>query len=921
MLSLTFQPFYTVKKFMIPRILELKNFLSYPEAVQRVDFTPYNLICLSGKNGNGKSALLDAITWALWGHARKVSGTVKADEGLVRLGATRMMVSLEFSFASRIYRVRREFAKTYGKPYAALDFEIFNEQEDRFFSLTDKTIRATQAGIDKLLGLDYETFINSAFLRQGGANEFSKKSAKERKHILATILGLNQYDLLQQQALDKARALSEEKKALGRIVEQYNTELTKQTTIQEDATNEKKNIEQLSTTITNTEAQQKNVTQAHATGHARLAHLTTTQATYNTKQQAYSDNISKLFAITKAWKLAHVHALTLPPIALLHEQKAKMMLEEQSFVDAQRKSFVVQEKILTTKQLHQQRLTILEKEIEQRIATHRLTIGQQELAYQHHSTLIATLATQIKNLTTKRSHLEKEITEFQKIITQSASFEKEFVQNKKQFEKRRTFYQTLIQRGNWTKNALNDLEHKQKIVHETNNPSCPLCEQLLTIKRKQFLSQQFTHDEQFLRHRLARVTTLLKTLKDLLVEHHKLIEAQTTQSEQLTRTKLQYQEHEKALVSVQTELTLNEQTHAKLVTVGQSMKKSLDKAIQDSDRILKEANAILTCDPELITLAASLTTLNAEIKKLTIDAQAYQKLQQTMSELDQKIKLHAHQIESAQQQQERRIAVRNMIKELKALKLETSGMHAEIQTIPQVAKEQEQLDVALRTLHEQMQQLRITKEQSLQKLGSLEHELLRLQTIGTEVAKKITEAQTYDTEIDDYQQLATAFSKNGIQALLIEQAIPEIEQDANGLLAQLTDNQAQIFIESLRDLKSGGVKETLDIQIADGSGIRPYEMYSGGEAFRVDFALRIAISKLLARRAGTALQTLIIDEGFGSQDEEGLAHIMDALYAIQSDFAKIIVVSHLPELKHNFPVHFVVEKGPSGSMVHIEERG
>jgi len=178
-----------------------------------------------------------------------------------------------------------------------------------------------------------------------------------------------------------------------------------------------------------------------------------------------------------------------------------------------------------------------------------------------------------------------------------------------------------------------------------------------------------------------------------------------------------------------------------------------------------------------------------------------------------------------------------------------------------------------------------------------------------------------DEGMQDYQILATAFSKNGIQALLIEEAIPEIEQEANHILSRLTNNQAQIFIESLRDLKSGGVKETLDIQIADTAGIRPYEMYSGGEAFRVDFALRIAISKLLARRAGTALQTLIIDEGFGSQDEDGLTAIMEAIYAIQADFAKIIVVSHLPEFKHNFPVHFIVDKGPTGSIVNVEERG
>ena len=113
----------------------------------------------------------------------------------------------------------------------------------------------------------------------------------------------------------------------------------------------------------------------------------------------------------------------------------------------------------------------------------------------------------------------------------------------------------------------------------------------------------------------------------------------------------------------------------------------------------------------------------------------------------------------------------------------------------------------------------------------------------------------------------------------------------------------------------------MEIKISDSVGIRPYEMFSGGEAFRIDFSLRIALSKLLARRAGTSLQTLIIDEGFGSQDDDGLNHIMDCLHRIQDDFAKIIIVSHLPGMKEQFPVHFMVEKGPSGSSVRILEQG
>lgn len=104
-------------------------------------------------------------------------------------------------------------------------------------------------------------------------------------------------------------------------------------------------------------------------------------------------------------------------------------------------------------------------------------------------------------------------------------------------------------------------------------------------------------------------------------------------------------------------------------------------------------------------------------------------------------------------------------------------------------------------------------------------------------------------------------------------------------------------------------------------GIRPYEMFSGGEAFRIDFALRIAIAKLVARHAGTTLQTICIDEGFGSQDEEGLQLIMDSIYKIQNDFAKVIIVSHLPSMKEQFPVQFLIQKKASGTQVTVVEQG
>ncbi|MCK5429462.1 MAG: hypothetical protein KAI94_08320, partial [Anaerolineales bacterium] len=170
-----------------------------------------------------------------------------------------------------------------------------------------------------------------------------------------------------------------------------------------------------------------------------------------------------------------------------------------------------------------------------------------------------------------------------------------------------------------------------------------------------------------------------------------------------------------------------------------------------------------------------------------------------------------------------------------------------------------------------------------------------------------------------YDELAVAFGKKGIQALIIESALPEIEQEADRLLGRMTDSRMNIRLESQRakKTKKDEVEETLDIKISDELGTRNYEMYSGGEAFRINFALRIALSKLLARRHGAPLPTLIIDEGFGTQDNAGKEKIVEAINSIQDDFEKIIVITHIDELKDAFETRIQVTKTDEGSLVEV----
>src|SRR5438067_12163587 len=93
---------------MIPIKLTLKNFMSYGEEETTLPFEGIHVACLSGDNGNGKSALLDAMTWALWGKTRASSVQSVSEDDLIRRNADEMEVRFEFDLTDQRYRVVRK---------------------------------------------------------------------------------------------------------------------------------------------------------------------------------------------------------------------------------------------------------------------------------------------------------------------------------------------------------------------------------------------------------------------------------------------------------------------------------------------------------------------------------------------------------------------------------------------------------------------------------------------------------------------------------------------------------------------------------------------------------------------------------------------------------------------------------------------
>ncbi len=178
---------------MIPETLRLRNYLSHRET--EIDFKGLHLAVLVGPNGAGKSSLLDAITWVLWGESRAAYGQ---EEQLIHHGETFVEVELVFRLPFRNgleqrYRVlRRRELKGRRSSQSVLDFQV--EGERGWQSLNGNSTRETQNRIIRELHLDHKTFINSAYLRQGHADEFLALDPAERKRILGNILGLEQWE-------------------------------------------------------------------------------------------------------------------------------------------------------------------------------------------------------------------------------------------------------------------------------------------------------------------------------------------------------------------------------------------------------------------------------------------------------------------------------------------------------------------------------------------------------------------------------------------------------------------------------------------------------------------------------------------------------------------------------------------------------
>ncbi len=848
---------------MIPHKLSLTNFMCYREAA--LDFAGIHVACLGGENGAGKSALLDAITWALWGNSRLGA---RGDDDLIRLGENKMQVEFTFGMGGEVYRVlrRREAAK-YSR--TMLDFQV--QDNGRWHSLIEGGVRATQNKIESTLRLDYHTFANSAFLRQGRADEFTVKTASERKRVLSDILGLDRWSIYEDRARECQKVAEGEVEAIKLRVKEIEADLGRRSEYQaqleaaqaavdevaerlEAAQRAYQRIDAARTERRHAEVQIAEQREQGAQAEQELASLAEEQAQREKRLDAYEELLARREEVEAGYR-AYREA-----VERERQQGARL-----------RQSVELNE---------------CRREIESQIsaARHALEAKREVIARRAEELEDQlpgeALVAELEDVRAQLDHLGR--------LSESREAAKDDLA--RIAEERAA----LRARNDALRREMETLKERIQMLGEAC-AQCPLCEQPLTEEHRVELLQQIEEEGRAKGNAFRANQAMMESL----AEQASALERQIEQSDEELLELARLQRQAASLVE--------------RVERGRRAGEELEETRTELARVAERLDE----DDYASGARAALKEVLLEAQELGYDSEAHEEAREAVAHgqifAERKAQLETVQERMSQERAaleqlgaaERRWRSRLSASQERRVRLE--------QKAEALKRELEQSNV----VEEQLQEVRAREAEARQQLGAAQQRLAACEALEQQLAHKLKQKEILVERQAIYDELRAAFGVRGVPAMIIEAAVPEIEAEANHLLSQMTEGRMHVKFETQRQTKAGEMREALQIQISDELGTRPYENYSGGEQFRVNFAIRIALSKLLARRAGAQLETLVVDEGFGTQDERGRQRLVEAINAVQDDFARVLVVTHISELRDAFAARIEVTKTPQGSTVEV----
>ena len=850
---------------MIPLRISVRNFLCYRDDVSPLDLRGVHIACLCGANGHGKSALLDAMTWCLWGQAR--TGTQNHND-LITHGETECRVELEFLARDQVYRAIRR-RRSPGQGRTELDLFVVDDA-DNARPMTGNSVRETNARIQSVVGMDYSTFINTAFLQQGRSDEFTRKSPSDRKTVLASVLGLGLYDLLQtaargerdrwqdtvartEGALTQAKAgfdaladPTDELTAIAERLPELDAQLAEASGIVEQKRVEvgelRRTLGEVDVLGQRVTALRNDIQQATAGAEATEKRISASRA-----------------LLDRAGDIGNgVGQLTAAQEELDRLEAARAEYDRLRVKRAETQAKIDREHAALSAEIDQ-----LERRIEEEIRPQ--------------SAKGAEIAARLESLANTERSLAVEAAEVETQTDTLAGLQGEIALRESDLAR-------CVAEGT-------ELRARQKEMQQVD-ALCPLCRTPLNEDTCENIEAWY---ESEIQSKLLLHAQIKQTLADFTKRH----EGSSAEVERRRKSLVAEQRRtQQQRGRLEQELRQSDSARDQL-EVSENRLESLRRCLADDDFAGAERVVVAELDGMIAELDYEDAARDAayglvqSLQHWEVEDRDLQRAQAVLPADEAELEQH----------RERAARWHREVQETE------TALVAARAAIAGLADRERDLQIAegeyARTSGE--------RDDLLAKRGRLQGDAERRQAYAQELETLRRRQGDAQSQQSIYSELFGAFGRSGVPAMLIDAAVPRIEAEANQLLGRMTDNRLALKLETQRGRRDGGLAETLDILISDELGSRSYELYSGGEAFRINLALRIALSKVLAQRMGLPLPTLFIDEGFGTQDATGRERIVDAIASIQDDFEKIIVITHLDEIKDLFPVRIEVQKTANGS--------
>ncbi|MDZ7332649.1 MAG: SMC family ATPase [candidate division KSB1 bacterium] len=789
---------------MIIRSIKLKNYRRFRELELEL---PENLIGIVGNNGAGKTTIVEAIGWCLYGN--RIRRTDKQDVRSQCCGAGETCsVELIFTCGDHEYRIVRQLKGRAANVEAALylnaDREPIAVQE-----------RGVNDYVEQLLNLDYRSFFISVFARQKDLAAISTLQPEDRRKSIARLINIETID----RARNDIRTDRSTKEArLAGITsslkdESELKEQEKQLKLKLDAVVQSR--EELNQKLLHLQEQmdglkqefeaQNQIRDQYQSIQARIEKWKSRQADFESRLRRTQQNIE---AIQKAKQELEFLRPQLADYNKIQREKERLDKESVKYFQLKAKEEELQ-RLAQRITKEQVALTRLDEELKALAGIDQKVIDQNN---------------EIARLETERENLRKQLSsvEGQKLKVREKGVE---------IKEKRTKIESLGPESPCPVCTRPLHDHYDQVLAQFDAD--------LNRLRQEFLA--LSEDEKKLNQAVAEISEKLKQtnqFRDGLLqaqEQFRERDKQRNQTKERLEDLLRSQKQLKGEVAEIGKVEYNEADH-------QELKKKLKLLTELRDQALK---------------------FEEQLKRLPDEQQELQQITATLKDLAAEIA----------QEHERLFALN--FDEAKYLSLKQ-----------QVEKQQRLIDQVREQIHE------------------TEQEIVRIQKDNDYVKNELNTIRRLQQEIDQLKQEI-------VDLKLLDHHLGVFRQELSGRIRPLIANRASELLHLTTQGRYSVLEldDDYNIYLYDQANRFPLARFSGGEQDLANLCLRIAISQVVAERSGRSqINFIVLDEIFGSQDEQRKDLILNALQHLSSQFRQIFIISHVEGIKDALPVIISVEE-------------